>query len=669
MLRTRHQALILTAVFLALLVALNADLFTQPIVEISDFAANSLLVQQAKHFHLMTGHYSRWHFHHPGPAFLYLFALGEFLFHDMLHVVPAPFNGQLLITIIFNAALLYAALHIFQRHARLPVAAALLAVMAVTLMVNTGIRPSSMLLSNWMPDILILPFLVFAVSAASVLAGESRDLVWMAFSGMLLIHAHIAQFLFVGVIGGTVVLWFLIRAQRDGQLRALVSSRWRHLATAAGIVLLLAIPPLLEIALHRPNNLDAVLAYMHRFGGAKNNAGMSLGFLACLFLFIGTPNVAVTKGPAGILAMGLSRPAVAVYWAAMAALLMAAILVQRRTAQERQPPFLRYLMGVAGASLLLFVYWGTRINGGLYPFNGMFVYALQLIAWFILLSWIAPLVDGRAAGIASFAAMACLLGVGIGERRALHWYVPRSPEVLQAAEAAPSSPFGTLAISFEGADWPWAAGVANSMQRLGKPFCVSATWGFMFSRKNVCRDVLRADKLRLTTRPARCETPCRWVYRGQAFGLSRYPAQPVTLPLEVGAGQSMDIERIGFDPYSQDPRLLQNRSSIRFWLAPELPPALCFQMALTGFVLPGGHTQVSVNGLRVGAVWNNELNTVLWRVPRASLQPGKVNWISLDTGKDAGGRADPRDFGYAFVKLVLRAAPRPESCPPGPGEP
>src|SRR5271165_5126166 len=90
--------LILTAAFVLLILVLNVQLFTKPIVEHSDFAANSLLVQQAKHFKLLTGHYSRWFFHHPGPAFLYLFALGEFLFHDVLHIVPAPYNGQLLIT-------------------------------------------------------------------------------------------------------------------------------------------------------------------------------------------------------------------------------------------------------------------------------------------------------------------------------------------------------------------------------------------------------------------------------------------------------------------------------------------------------------------------------------------------------------------------------------------
>src|ERR1022692_442003 len=281
MMQKRDSApLILTAAFVLLVLALNVRIFTQPIVEAGDYAANSLLVQQAKHFTLLTGHYSRWHFQHPGPAFLYLFALGEFLFHDVLHVVPAPYNGQLLITIIFNGILLCATLYVFRRHAKLSVPLALLATELVTVLVNVSGWPS-MLISNWMPDVLLFPFLLFVVSAASVLTGETRHLPLMAVSGMLLIHAHFAQFLFVGVIGGVTVTYILVRAQRHSGLRFFLSERRRDFIVAAAIVFVFAVPPLLEIALDRPNNLDALLAYLHRFGGTRNNVGMAIGYFAC----------------------------------------------------------------------------------------------------------------------------------------------------------------------------------------------------------------------------------------------------------------------------------------------------------------------------------------------------------------------------------------------------
>ena len=63
--------------------------------EVGDFAANSLLIQDAKRLHLAVGNYSRVGFNHPGPAILYVLAFGELIFHDWLHVVPAPRSGQL----------------------------------------------------------------------------------------------------------------------------------------------------------------------------------------------------------------------------------------------------------------------------------------------------------------------------------------------------------------------------------------------------------------------------------------------------------------------------------------------------------------------------------------------------------------------------------------------
>ena len=51
---------------------------------------------RAQHFQQLTGNYSRVHFHHPGPVFLYVGAAGQWLFHQVLHVVPADFNGQVI---------------------------------------------------------------------------------------------------------------------------------------------------------------------------------------------------------------------------------------------------------------------------------------------------------------------------------------------------------------------------------------------------------------------------------------------------------------------------------------------------------------------------------------------------------------------------------------------
>ena len=656
--------LILTAAFMLLVLAINFQLFTKPIVEHSDFAANSLLVQQAKHFRLLTGHYSRWRFHHPGPAFLYLFALGEFLFYDVLHVVPAPYNGQLLIAIIFNGALLCAALRVFRRHAKLSVPLALLVttVVAVIANINAGSDPRPILISNWMPNVLLFPYLLLMVSAASVLTGETRDLPFLAVSGMLLIHAHVAQCLFVGVIGGGTVGYILARAQRQGRLRDFFSERRRDFAVAAAIVFLFALPPLLELALDRPNNLDALLAYQQRTGALRNTVGMAIGYFVCFLLFVGSPELAVTKGPAGILAIGFSRPYVVAYWTVLALLFALAITARLRATRPPRAPFLGYLTWIGAGSVVLFLYWGTRIVGRLFAFNGNFVYALHLVAWLLLLAEIEPRLDWRIVRILNVLGFAALLLFGIAERKALRSVYNGESDVLAAATAAPHARFGTLAITFDDANWPKAVGVANSMERLNKPFCVSQNWGFMFSAENVCPDMLIADKLWLTTEAAPCQPPCRYVYHGAAFSLTLNPLQPLALPVKVGLHDSLGSDLLGFNDDEKTHRWTQKHAFIRFGLSPELPPVSCFIIAVTGSAFPGRPTQLGVNGCTLGTLSKSAPHTAFFIVPREAIHPGQMNSISLDTEKAGPVGADGRDLGFRFVGLVLRVATPDESC-------
>ena len=652
--------LILTMGFVLLVIAVNFQIFTRPIVEVGDFAANSLLVQQAKHFRLLTGHYSRWHFMHPGPAFLYLFALGEFLFYDVLHIVPAPYNGQLLITIIFNGTLLYAALYVFRRHVKLSVPLALLATAVITVMVNVS-GPPSMLISNWMPDVLVFPFLLFAVSAASVLAGETRDLPFLAFSGMLLIHAHFAQFLFVGAIGGGTVAYILVRAQRQGALRGLLSEHWREYALAAAIVFVFALPPLLEIVLERPNNLDAVVAYLHQFGDARNSVGMAIGYFACFVLFIGAPDVAMLKGPIGILATGLSQSYVFAYWL-MVMLLFVVAVTRLKTAEERRAPFLRYVLWVGAGSVMLFVYWGTRITGGFQGFNGNFIYALHLLAWFFLLAEVGPSLYGRLLRSVNALALICLVIVAIVESKALRPLFNSEPGVRQAAAAAPSARFGTLAITFDNNDWPWATGVANSMQRMGKPFCVGPAWGFIFSKRAVCPDLLTADQLRVATVAVRCTSPCRYVYRSAVVSVTRNPAERVALPFDVGLQESPEVERTGFYLTEGSFCWTQKHASLLFLLSPESASAACFRLAVTGHAFPGRPMQLGVNGRTLGTLSKTTPDTAVFVVPREAVRPGGENTISLDTEKAGPVGGDPREIGFNFTSLDLRAATPGESC-------
>lgn len=70
----------------------------------------STQVLAAKDFDLLVGNYSRVGFHHPGPALIYVQAFGEWLFYDVLNLVPIPWNGQAIGILLFNAAMMALAL-------------------------------------------------------------------------------------------------------------------------------------------------------------------------------------------------------------------------------------------------------------------------------------------------------------------------------------------------------------------------------------------------------------------------------------------------------------------------------------------------------------------------------------------------------------------------------
>ena len=264
---------------LMLLLLRNSDLFTRAIYEAGDPASNSMLTIQAKHFSLLTGHYSRVGFHHPGPAYFYLQAAGEWLLHDVLHVVPAAYNGQVVAVMALNAALLGLALTIL--YTWLSSSAAVLAAAGVALIFLA--EHKQLVCSTWIPHACFAPFVLLLFAAASVSAGRLRHLWIMVFAGGLLVHGH-AEFLVLVPLLAVVAL----------------IPQWRHLSAhrrdvliAAGVLALFLAP----IVLNWPGEIPKYIEYGHRAPNPPLDAAKFLvqfwgpkpavGTLFLIVLFVG----------------------------------------------------------------------------------------------------------------------------------------------------------------------------------------------------------------------------------------------------------------------------------------------------------------------------------------------------------------------------------------------
>ena len=253
------------ALVLAVLLVRNAFLFSTPEYEDADMGANSILIEQARRFTLLVGHYSREHFNEPGPAFLYVQAWGESLFYDALHLVPTAWNGQLIGLYALNALFAAAVVAVGYGWTR-SVGGAAATLAAVALL---GALHPTAFSSDWMPYVFVPAYLAFLVAIASVAAGRGQDCWLAALAGWFLIHGYAAFLLFVPVLAVAAVaavLWRRwrenVKAGKSGIERSVFSPPARRVwIPVAAISAVFALPMAVELALHWPGNFVKYVTY------------------------------------------------------------------------------------------------------------------------------------------------------------------------------------------------------------------------------------------------------------------------------------------------------------------------------------------------------------------------------------------------------------------------
>lgn len=434
------------AVLLALLVVRNHALFSVAVDETGDSAANSILVHQAKEFRLLVGNYSRLGFSHPGPAFLYVQAFGEWLFHDVLHVVPTWWNGQALAALALNAALLACTLTVlagwYPSWPRLALAGAVLLAYATVY--------SGLFSTVWMPLMYVAPFLLLLVSASSVVAGRTGDLWAVGLSGGLLVHGHAEFLLFVPVIAGIGV----VAALRRRAPRA-------HWLAFGAVLVPFALTIGLDLALHWPGEFGRYLGY----GGSSRAPG---------------------HGPGAALAYTLRFwPGRSPWLAAPAALALfgAAWLLRRR-------PLVRAGFVVGLVVTLLFVGYAVRgIDDLSQDYVGYFLRAVPLFLILLLVLTVVPpwrAVAGGALAVAVLAALAVPAAL----------LTPREqydslPAVLATLRARAGG--RPVVVDLDPDVWPALDALVIGGQRRGIRVCAgSPQWTFMVTREFVCTPSERA---------------------------------------------------------------------------------------------------------------------------------------------------------------------------------
>jgi hypothetical protein len=243
------------ALVLAVLVVRSRFLFTDRFYEDSDSGANSILIQQAMHFTLLIGNYSREGFNHPGPAYMYVQAAGQWLFQYALHVVPTAWNAHVLAVFALNSAWVSMVIGVVYGWTRSLRGA------AVCLAVILGfVATEPWILSyDWMPWMYVPTYIAFLVAAASVAAGASRDVWIVTLAGWFLIHGHACFLFFVPVILAAALAAVVWQHGPRACMKAFLRTRvWVPVAVISAVF---ALPIAVNLALHWPGDFNKYFSY------------------------------------------------------------------------------------------------------------------------------------------------------------------------------------------------------------------------------------------------------------------------------------------------------------------------------------------------------------------------------------------------------------------------
>ena len=460
------------ALVLVVLLVRNAFLFSTPEYENADMGADSILIEQARRFSLLVGNYSREHFNHPGPAFLYVQAWGESLFYDALHLVPTPWNGQLIALYALNAlfaASVVAVGYGWTRSVR--GAAATLAVVALF-----GALHPSMFSSDWMPYVYMPAYFAFVVAIASVAAGRTQDCWLAALSGWFLIHGHACFLLFVPVLACAAVAGVLWRRWRENAALFAPPAR-RVWIPVAAISAVFALPIAIELVLHWPGNFGKYFSY----SSSSKSGGHSLIQLARYVLWFWWPHAHA--------------------WAVPLILAAVAVLLVWRLPSGPLRRFTGALLVVDALSTLLFIaYAAVGVDEINEYYIGYFYWSAPIVAILVIALAVFELLPGRIAAVAAVCAAvaaAAAFAVAPLTRFDLAHVDPETPATTGAV-TDPTLAAGTAAVAaradgrpvvfrFGNGAWPAITGLLVQAERTGVTACVAdPNWAFMMTEQFIC---------------------------------------------------------------------------------------------------------------------------------------------------------------------------------------
>ena len=464
------------AVLLIILFVRNRFLLTTKLYEQGDAAANSIRIEQAMHFTLLIGNYSREGFSHPGPAYLYVQAFGQWLFQYGLHVVPTAWNAHLLAVFVLNSALLALVVAMVYGWTRsLRAAAACLAVIGIF----GAVHPPA-INSDWMPYMYVVMYCLFLVGAGSVAAGHVRDAWIFALTGWFLIHGHACFLFIVPVIAAAVIaaLAWPHRRTPGVSLRRFLRHQRRAWIPVLAISVLFVLPIAVNLALHWPGDFGKYFAYSKSGQAGGAHTAMQIARYALWFWWP-------------------YRHA----WAVPLVLYAAAIAAARVLARGGLRRFLLMLLAInVVSSAAVGLYAALGIDFLTQYYIAYFYWSAPLLALLVIaiaVSQALPIRVGTALAAAGAVAALAVFALVPGMRTSTEDTDAGLPHAVAALAAR--SPGREIVLSIQHPAWIDTTGFFVQAERAHVRACLDGPyWTFMMTKQFICTPQQAAAGVRYT---------------------------------------------------------------------------------------------------------------------------------------------------------------------------
>lgn len=601
-----------TFILLFLALALFATLthrevfFQIPTYEEGDDAANALQIYRAKRLQELHGNYSRWGFHHPGPAFFYAYAAGEAVLYDFLGVAPSPSAAHTYTSTLVQLGFFAAAIALLARQSRQPLLFLGLAVAAGGWHFGHVYRA---VYSIWPPDVLLMPFLCFVAACASTAIGNRIAVPLLILSGGFLVHGHVAQPLFVVPLAGAAFAAGFIRRER---LTSFVRSR-TGVASMALLGLLL-LPLVLDLFAGKNSNVHDIWLHMKHQSDDGQTLAQSLLCYASYFVGMNDPSMFNEITASSVTPFLENLPLLA-GWVTI--LVFAIVVLFRRTSEAGKNAedvrLGRSLLWFWLAGGALTVVWGMRQDGGFTSFNSHFNHSLVFIVALLGLLAAVRLIPCTSRPFGAFLVAASVpvfvLSVELDRDP---WSrgneLDSNVDRLLRADPYPNAPkFIRYVSTYPNSDWYEAVTLARAFQRRGIEFYVGPDERVMFGREKVFEnrgEVLSSRGLSVWQLVRRESAPpeARVLNRVCSVVFPRTPSATLPLHLDARSSHTTSLALVGLEGAEEEWAWTTGRVTVFRLEMPAAETDLELILDASGLTVDGRGQQakIVVNGREVG---------------------------------------------------------------------